>query len=88
MATTATRKATAPKPATATVPDRDAYAMGPNVTASVEEGVLYLAIDLAVRGSVSASGKSLMIATTSGNVDIPGLAGGKIGLNAYLPAAQ
>ncbi len=42
-----------------------------------------LTIDLQNEGEESKSGKSQVIATTKGNIDVPGCKGMKIGLNCY-----
>jgi len=47
--------------------------------------ILRIEIDLAVRGDKSSSGKSVSIATTAGNVTIPGRDEIKIGINCYTP---
>lgn len=58
-----------------------------NIKASVVGNKLTLEIDLDARLGESASGKSITVASTKGNVDaasIPGLpAGVKLGLNCY-----
>jgi hypothetical protein len=55
-----------------------------NIKMEVKGTILTMVIDLSKRGKVSASGKSTMIASTSGNVTIPGT-NLKIGVNAYEP---
>ena len=54
-----------------------------NIEVRVEHGTLTITIDLAKDLGPSASGKSVMIATTEGNVDVPGAPDVKIGLNVY-----
>jgi hypothetical protein len=54
-----------------------------NVDLKVEQGKLVVTVDLTKDLGPSASGKSVMIATTAGNVDVPGAPGVKIGLNVY-----
>lgn len=54
-----------------------------NVEMKVEHGKLIITVDLNKDLGPSASGKSVMIATTSGNVDVPGMPDTKIGLNVY-----
>ena len=54
-----------------------------NVEMRVEHGKLIVTVDLAKDLGPSASGKSVMIATTEGNMDVPGEPDVKIGLNVY-----
>ena len=54
-----------------------------NVETKVEHGKLVITVDLATELGPSASGKSVIIATTEGNVDVPEAADVKIGLNVY-----
>jgi len=54
-----------------------------NVDLKVEHGKLIVTVDLATELGPSASGKSIIIASTEGNVDIPSAPGVKIGLNIY-----
>ena len=54
-----------------------------NVELKVEHGKLTITVDLAKELGPSASGKSVIIATTEGNVDVPGAPDVKIGLNVY-----
>ena len=54
-----------------------------NVDMKVEHGKLIVTVDLAKDLGPSASGKSVMIATTEGNMDVPGEPDVKIGLNVY-----
>jgi len=54
-----------------------------NVEMKVEHGKLIVTVDLAKDLGPSASGKSVMIATTEGNMDVPGEPDVKIGLNVY-----
>ena len=54
-----------------------------NVEMTVEGNILTIKVDLAQEFGVSSSGKSLIIATTEGNVSIPGDEDKKIGLNVY-----
>ena len=53
-----------------------------NVTMNVEGDKLTIEVDLAADLGPSKSGKTILIATTSGNATIPGRAE-KIGLNVY-----
>lgn len=54
-----------------------------NVEMRVEHGKLVITVDLTKELGPSASGKSVMIATTEGNMDVPGAPDTKIGLNVY-----
>ena len=54
-----------------------------NIDMAVEHGKLIITVDLTKDLGPSASGKSVMIATTEGNVDVPGATDVKIGLNIY-----
>jgi len=54
-----------------------------NVVLHVENNVLTIKIDLAKEFGPSASGKTTIIATTEGNVSIPGAEDKKIGINVY-----
>ncbi len=46
--------------------------IGENIQIEIKDGKAILTIDLEHRGNVSASGKSVIVATTRGNVPIPG----------------
>lgn len=54
-----------------------------NIEMRVEHGKLVITVDLTKDLGPSASGKSVMIGTTEGNVDVPGAPDVKIGLNVY-----
>jgi hypothetical protein len=54
-----------------------------NVEMKVEGNILKIEVDLAKEFGPSASGKTIIIATTEGNVSIPGLEDKKVGLNVY-----
>ena len=54
-----------------------------NVEMKVEHEKLIVTVDLTKELGPSASGKSVMIATTEGNMDVPGEPDVKIGLNVY-----
>ena len=54
-----------------------------NVEIKVEQGKLVITVDLTKELGPSESGKSIMIATTEGNVDVPGTPHVKMGLNVY-----
>jgi hypothetical protein len=58
--------------------------IGRNVTVTAEGNVIVIRVDSEAEGVESKSGKSVVIGTTNGNVEIPGL-GLKIGLNVYRP---
>lgn len=55
-----------------------------NVKMKVEKSVLTITVDLKKRYGKSKSGSSEIIATTSGNADVEGGGGAKIGLNVYM----
>lgn len=54
-----------------------------NVDMSVEGNVLTIKVDLAKEFGASSSGKSTIIASTEGNVSVPGNDAVKIGINVY-----
>jgi hypothetical protein len=54
-----------------------------NVEMSVEGTVLTLKVDLSKEFGPSSSGKTIIIASTEGNVSVPGEEDKKIGLNVY-----
>lgn len=54
-----------------------------NCTITNENGQIVIRIDPAERLGPSKSGKTIVVATTGGNIDAPGYPGLKIGLNAY-----
>ena len=56
-----------------------------NVTMKIDGKKLLIEVDLSAGGEASKSGKSLVIASTEGNVSVPGAAQVKIGLNIYKP---
>ncbi len=56
-----------------------------NIKMEQKEKKLIITIDLGKPGELSASGKNEVIATTGGNVQVPGTAGWKVGLNVYKP---
>lgn len=57
-----------------------------NVEFQVNGDQLTIVVDLSCELGQSASGKSIIIATTSGNVSVPGYEEIKLGLNVYRPA--
>ena len=54
-----------------------------NVETKIEHGTLVITVDLTKELGPSSSGKSVIIATTEGNVEVPGAPEVKIGLNIY-----
>jgi hypothetical protein len=54
-----------------------------NVEMTLEGNILTIKVDLTKEFGPSASGKTIIIATTEGNIAIPGHEEGKIGLNVY-----
>ena len=54
-----------------------------NVDISVEGTIMTVKVDLSKEFGSSSSGKTIIIATTEGNVSIPGAEDKKIGLNVY-----
>ena len=55
-----------------------------NVEMRVENGKLHIVVDLSLEFGPSSSGKTIIIASSEGNADVPGAASGvKIGLNVY-----
>lgn len=54
-----------------------------NVSMSVKDNVLTVSIDLSKRFGPSASGKSIIIASTEGNQSVPGQEEIKVGVNVY-----
>jgi len=63
-----------------------AETIGQNIQIEVtRDNKAVITIDLTKRGGLSSSGKSVIVATTSGNVPIPGT-NIVLGLNAYVKA--
>jgi hypothetical protein len=56
-----------------------------NVKLDVKGSILTITIDLSKKGAPSSSGKNVVVASTRGNVAVPGT-DAKIGLNVYKPA--
>jgi hypothetical protein len=54
-----------------------------NMEMTIEENVLVIKVDLTKEFGPSASGKNIIIASTEGNVSIPGREDVKVGLNVY-----
>lgn len=59
--------------------------LGKNIEFEVKGKKLTLVIDLNAEQGLSGSGKSTIVATTSGNVKLPGVDGVTLGINAYRP---
>jgi len=60
--------------------------IGKNVSAEVTGNTLTILVDLTKNQGRSASGKSIVIATTNGNVRIDGTEGAVLGFNLYRKA--
>lgn len=58
--------------------------IGKNIEAAVDGSILTLRIDLSARHGDSASGKTVIVATSGGNQAIEGGKGVVLGLNAYI----
>ena len=56
-----------------------------NVKLTVKGNILTIEVDLSQTFGASASGKSITIASTKGNAQVPGTKGIKVGLNVYSP---
>jgi hypothetical protein len=59
-----------------------------NVEMSLEGNILTIKVDLTKEFGPSASGKTIIIASTEGNVPIPGREDVKVGLNVYHKKAR
>jgi hypothetical protein len=59
-----------------------------NCAMAVKGDVLTITVNLAESQGTSKTGKSEIIATTAGNISIPGKPELKLGLNLYRPRAQ
>lgn len=57
-----------------------------NVDVKVENDVLVIRISLKKEFGPSKSGKTIIVATTAGNQEVPGTNGLRLGLNAYRKA--
>jgi ABC-type molybdate transport system ATPase subunit len=55
-----------------------------NVEMAMEGNILVIKVDMTKDFGKSGSGKNTIIATTAGNIDVPGFVA-KIGLNIYKP---
>lgn len=58
---------------------------GQNVDLKVQGNTLIITVDLSKSSGLSGSGKSQIIATTAGNIPVPGYPEIKLGLNIYRP---
>ena len=56
-----------------------------NIEMNVEGNKLIIVVDLDQEFGLSSSGKSITVASTEGNVSVPGREEVKIGLNIYRP---
>ncbi len=56
-----------------------------NVTMQVDKGILTIKINLGKDCGPSKTGKTRIVATSGGNVDVPGHPGVKLGINVYKP---
>lgn len=54
-----------------------------NVEIKIEENVLVIRVDLTKEFGPSSSGKNIIIASTEGNVSVPGRDDVRVGLNVY-----
>lgn len=54
-----------------------------NVNMELHEDILVIKIDITKRQGLSSSGKNIIIATTSGNTQVPGFEHISIGVNCY-----
>ncbi len=60
--------------------------MAQNVELSVQGNTLIITVDLTKSFGPSSSGKSVIVASTGGNVSVPGFEEIKVGVNIYRPA--
>ena len=56
-----------------------------NIQMTVEGDKLIITVDLNQEFGLSSSGKSITIASTEGNISVPGREDVKVGLNVYRP---
>ena len=56
-----------------------------NIQMTVEGDKLIIVVDLNQEFGLSSSGKSITIASTEGNISVPGREDVKVGLNVYKP---
>lgn len=59
-----------------------------NVSANVKGNVLTITVDLSQRMGPSKTGKTIIVATTSGNAPVPGNAAIRFGLNVFAGLGQ
>lgn len=59
-----------------------------NIEMRVEGDILTITVDLKQEFGLSSSGKSITVASTEGNVSVPGHEEVKVGLNVYRPKAK
>lgn len=59
-----------------------------NITTAIKGNILTLTVDLSKNHGMSASGKSNVIASSQGNVSVPGKDEIKFGLNVYTKVAK
>ncbi len=59
-----------------------------NVQMEVQNGILVIRVDLSQSFGPSSSGKSIIVASTGGNVAIPGREEMKVGVNVYRPLGR
>jgi len=57
--------------------------VGENVEFSISSGILTITVDLKKKGRPSASGKTTVVASTLGNVELPCKGSIKMGINIY-----
>ena len=62
--------------------------MAKNIETRVQGEKLVITIDLSKNFGLSGSGKSLIIASTEGNISVPGREDLKIGVNVYRPQTK
>lgn len=57
-----------------------------NVKTRIEKEKLIIEVDLSQEFGLSSSGKSVVVASTQGNIALPGREDVKVGLNVYRPS--
>ena len=60
--------------------------IGKNIEVTVKDGKAIITVDLSKSFGPSTTGKSIIIASSEGNAEIPGANGVKLGLNVYRKA--
>lgn len=65
---------------------KDAVSVGENVAVAIYGDKIVVTIDGSYRGGLSASGKTVRVASTLGNVKLPN--GVTLGLNAYVKSQK